>query len=127
MGRNSERCSYHTDLSRFVLPISDPSALNISQFVGFQTNGYHGKKEIRLKLNEVKGVEKGRSATSDGGTSAHIWLTLCARHLVPRLCAVPFENSFVVSSHRSEKPNGTKQQLQVFLLQVVDAPPLHVL
>ena len=24
-GRNSERCSYHTDLSRFVLPISDPS------------------------------------------------------------------------------------------------------
>ena len=35
-GRNSERCSYHTDLSRFVLPVSDPSALNVSQFVGFQ-------------------------------------------------------------------------------------------
>ena len=30
IGRNSERCSYHTDLSRFVLPISDPSALNFS-------------------------------------------------------------------------------------------------
>ena len=25
IGRNSERYSYHTDLSRFVLPISDPS------------------------------------------------------------------------------------------------------
>ena len=25
IGRNSERCFYHTDLSRFVLPISDPS------------------------------------------------------------------------------------------------------
>jgi len=36
IGRNSERCSYHTDLSRFVLPISDPSALNLSQFVGLQ-------------------------------------------------------------------------------------------
>jgi len=36
IGRNSERCSYHTDLSGFVLPISDPSALNFSQFVGFQ-------------------------------------------------------------------------------------------
>ena len=29
IGRNSERCSHHTDLSRFVLPISDPSALNL--------------------------------------------------------------------------------------------------
>jgi len=38
IGRNSERCSYHTDLSRFVLPISDPSALNFSQFVGFQNS-----------------------------------------------------------------------------------------
>ena len=36
IGRNAERCSYHTDLSRFVLPISDPSALNFSQFVGLQ-------------------------------------------------------------------------------------------
>ena len=36
IGRNSEPCSYHTDLSRFVLPISDPSTLNFSQFVGFQ-------------------------------------------------------------------------------------------
>jgi len=34
--RNSEPCSYHTDLSRFVLPISHPSGLNFSQFVGFQ-------------------------------------------------------------------------------------------
>jgi len=30
IGRNSERCSYHTDWSRFVLHISDPSALNLS-------------------------------------------------------------------------------------------------
>jgi len=36
IGRNFERCSYHTDLSRFVLPISDPSSLNFSQFVRFQ-------------------------------------------------------------------------------------------
>jgi len=36
IGRNSERFSYHTDLSRFVHPVSDPSALNFSQFVGFQ-------------------------------------------------------------------------------------------
>ena len=28
IGRNSERCYSHTDLSRFVLPISDPSKLN---------------------------------------------------------------------------------------------------
>ena len=27
IGRNSKLCSYHTDLSRFVLPISDPSVL----------------------------------------------------------------------------------------------------
>jgi len=38
IGRNSERCSHHTDLSRFVLPISNPSALNFSQFVGFQNS-----------------------------------------------------------------------------------------
>ena len=38
IGRNSERCSYHTGFSRFVLPISDPSALNFSQFVGFQNS-----------------------------------------------------------------------------------------
>jgi len=36
IGRNSERCFYHIDLSWFVLPVSDPSALNFSQFVGFQ-------------------------------------------------------------------------------------------
>jgi len=36
--RNSERFPYHTDLSRFVLPISEPSALNISQFVEFQNS-----------------------------------------------------------------------------------------
>ena len=29
IGRNSERCSYHTDLSRFVITISDPSALSL--------------------------------------------------------------------------------------------------
>jgi len=38
IGRNFERCSYHTDLSRFVLPISDPSALNFSLFVGFHNS-----------------------------------------------------------------------------------------
>jgi len=36
IGRNSKRCSYRTDLSRFVLPISDPSELNFSQYGGFQ-------------------------------------------------------------------------------------------
>ena len=36
IGRNSERCSYHTDFSRFVLPVSDTPALNVSQFVTFQ-------------------------------------------------------------------------------------------
>ena len=59
IGSNSERCSYHTDLSRFVLPISDPSALNFSQFVGFQnspnlskigkiveTCEFHGKEQL---------------------------------------------------------------------------------
>jgi len=38
MGHDSERFSYHTDLSRFVLPISDRSALNFSQFVGFRNS-----------------------------------------------------------------------------------------
>jgi len=38
IGRNSARFSYHIDLPRFVLPISDPSALNFSQFVGFQNS-----------------------------------------------------------------------------------------
>jgi len=33
VGRNSERYSYHTDLSRFVFPISDPSVLNVLKFV----------------------------------------------------------------------------------------------
>ena len=36
IGRNSKCFSFHADLSRFVLPISDPTALNFSQFVGFQ-------------------------------------------------------------------------------------------
>jgi len=38
IGCNSERWSYHTDLSRLVLLISDPSALIFPQFVGFQNS-----------------------------------------------------------------------------------------
>ena len=52
IGRNSERCSYHTDLSRFVLLISDPSALNFSQFVGFQNSPNRAKsKKLRKRVN----------------------------------------------------------------------------
>jgi len=36
IGRNSKRCFYNMNLSRCILPVSDPSALNFSQFVGFQ-------------------------------------------------------------------------------------------
>jgi len=52
IGRNSERYSYHTDLSRFVLLISDPSALNFSQFVGFQNSPNRAKsKKSRKRVN----------------------------------------------------------------------------
>jgi len=55
IGRNSERCSYHTDLSRFVLPISDPSVLNFSQFVGFQNSINLSKIESVAKTCEFEG------------------------------------------------------------------------
>ena len=57
IGRNSERCSYHTDLSRFVLPISDPSALNFSQFVGFQKSPNLSKIEKVTETCEFDGKE----------------------------------------------------------------------
>ena len=57
IGRNSERCSYHTDLSRLVLPISDPSALNFSQFVGFQNSPNLSKIEKVAETCEFDGKE----------------------------------------------------------------------
>jgi len=57
IGRYSEHCSYHTDLSRFVLPISDPSALNFSQFVGFQNSPYLNKIEKVAETCEFDGKE----------------------------------------------------------------------
>ena len=56
MGRNSERCYYHTDLSRFVLPVSDPSALNFSQFVGFQNFPNLSKIEKVAETCEFTGL-----------------------------------------------------------------------
>ena len=57
IGRNSERYSYHTDLSRFVLPISDPSALNFSQFVGFQDSPNLSKIDKGAETCEFDGKE----------------------------------------------------------------------
>jgi len=57
IGHNSEHCSYHTDLSRFVLPISDPSALNFSQFVGFQNSPNLSKIEQVAETCEFDGKE----------------------------------------------------------------------
>jgi len=57
IGRNSERCSYHTDLSRFVLPISDPSTLNFSQFVGFQNSPNLSKIEKVAETCKFDGKE----------------------------------------------------------------------
>jgi len=57
IGRNSGRCYYHTDLSRFVLPISDPSALNFSQFVGFQNSPNLSKIEKVAETCEFDGKE----------------------------------------------------------------------
>jgi len=57
IGRNSERCFYHTDLSRFVLPVSDPSALNLSQFVGFQDSPNLSKIEKVAETFEFDGKE----------------------------------------------------------------------
>jgi len=57
IGRNSERRCYHTDLSRFVLPISDPSALNFSQFVGLQNSPNLSKIEKVAETCEFDGKE----------------------------------------------------------------------
>jgi len=57
IGRNSERCSYHTDFSRFVLPISDPSALKFSQFVGFQDPPNLSKIEKVAENRDFDGKE----------------------------------------------------------------------
>ena len=57
IGRNFERCSYHTNLSRFVLPISEPSALNCSQFVGFQDSPNMSKIEKVAETCEFDGKE----------------------------------------------------------------------
>ena len=57
IGRNSERYSYHTDLSRFDLPISDPSALNFSQFVGFQNTPNLSRIEKVAETCEFDGKE----------------------------------------------------------------------
>jgi len=56
-GRNSERCYYLTDLSSFVLPISDPSELNFSQFVGFQNSPNLSKIEKVAETCEFGGKE----------------------------------------------------------------------
>jgi len=45
------------DLSRFVLPISDPSALNFSQFVGFQDSPNVSKIEKVAKNRDFDGKE----------------------------------------------------------------------
>ena len=58
IGRNSERCYYHTDLSRFVLPIRDPSALNLSQFGGFQDSPNLSKIEKVAENRDFDGKEK---------------------------------------------------------------------
>jgi len=57
IGRNSEHSFYHTDLFRFVLPISDPSALNFSQFVGFQNSPKMSKIEKVAEMCEFDGKE----------------------------------------------------------------------
>jgi len=57
IGRNSEPYSYHTDLSRFVLAISNPSALNFSQFVGFQNSPNLSKIEKVAETCEFDGKE----------------------------------------------------------------------
>ena len=56
-GRNSERCFYHIDLSWFVLPVSDPSALNCSQFVGFQDSPNLSKIEKVAENRDFDGKE----------------------------------------------------------------------
>ena len=57
IGRNSERCHYHTDLSRFVLSICDPSAVNFSQFVGCQDSPNLSKIEKVAETCEFDGKE----------------------------------------------------------------------
>ena len=55
--RFSERCSYHTDWLRFVLLISDPSALDFSQFVRFQNSPNLSKIEKVAETCEFDGKE----------------------------------------------------------------------
>ena len=74
IGRNSERCYYNTDLSRFVLPISDPLALNFSKFVGLQNS--QNLCKIRCYGNERIQM------------SASILFVLCARPR-PATCNTP--------------------------------------
>ena len=57
LGRNSERCCYHTDLSIFVLPICDPSPLNFSQFVGLQDSPNLSQIEKVAETCEFDGKE----------------------------------------------------------------------
>ena len=57
IGRHSERCSYNTDYSRFVLPVSNPSALNLSQFVGIQNFPEWIQNEKVAETLEVDGKE----------------------------------------------------------------------
>jgi len=57
IGRNSERCSYYTDLSRFVLPIIDPSALNLSYIPRFQNSPNLSKIEKVAETCEFDGKE----------------------------------------------------------------------
>jgi len=69
IGRNSERCSYQIDLSRFVLPISDPSALNFAQFVGFQNSPNLSKIE---KVAETCNLtEKSRCSSKEPSQSQY--------------------------------------------------------
>ena len=57
IGRNSERCSWYTDKSWIILPISDPSALNFSQSVGFQNTPNLSKVEKVAETCEFDGKE----------------------------------------------------------------------
>ena len=57
IGCSSERIFYHTDLFRFVLPISYPSALNFSQFVRFQNSPKLSKIEKIAETCEFDGKE----------------------------------------------------------------------
>ena len=71
IGRNSERCCYHTDLSRFVLPISDPSNIEflticrIAEFPKSEQNRKScgnvriGRKRAAVRLNTICNIVLG--------------------------------------------------------------------